>query len=180
MQGEFVKMYGPRKIDAARAHSLERNFGPSVRSAIHHHNIHHNELKRDKKVQAIMSKIEDFKVVMGKNINLMMENTVAASNLLTLSDEMRVDAQVFKKKAKRLTYKEKKRNCFTVLMGAFVAIVLLYMAVVGICGLRMDQCRASGSGSSGSYGGSDTSSSSSSSSASSSNAANDDAGGNAR
>jgi phosphotransferase system IIB component len=175
MQGEFVKMYGPRKIDVARAHSLEKNFGPSVRSAIHHHNVHHNELKRDKKVQAILSKIEDFKVVMGKNINLMMENTVAASNLLTLSDEMRVDAQVFKKRAKKLTYEEKKRNCFTILMGVFVAIVLLYMAVVGICGLRMDQCRSSGS-SSGSYGGSDASSSSSSSYSDTT----DDAGGNAR
>lgn len=159
-------MYGPRKIDTARAHSLEKNFGPSVRSAIHHHNIHHIELRRDQKVQAIMSKVEDFKAVMGKNINLMMENTVAASNLLTMSDEMRVDAQVFKKKAKKLTYKEKKRNCFTILMGVFVVIILLYMTVMGICGPRLQQCQASSSSSSSSSSSGESETSTSSSTAS--------------
>jgi vesicle-associated membrane protein 72 len=162
LEKEFTKMYGSRRIDTARAHALEKDFGPSVRSAIHHHNIHHDELKRDHKIQAIMAKVEDFKAVMGKNINLMMENTVAASNLLTLSDEMRVDAQVFKKKAKTLRRTEKRRHCFTIMMGVFVAIILLYMAMVGICGFQFKECRSSSRSSGGdNYSGSDSTSSSS-------------------
>lgn len=148
LQQQFSRMYAPRRIDRAHAHSLEKDFGPSVRSAIHHHNVHHEELKRDQKVQKLLTRVEDFKAVMGRNINLMMENTLAASNLLTLSDEMKVDAQVFKKRTKMLVRKESRKMCYTKLFAAGVIVILLYMTVWGICGPRLQECRAPSSASS--------------------------------
>jgi len=166
LHGEFTRLYRPWRINGANAYAFDKNFSPSLRSAMHYHNVNHRELARDQKVQALLAQVEDFKDVMGRNINILMENSQKATALMSMSTEMQHDAQVFKKRSSALKNMEKRRNCLNLAFGAGVVLVLLYVFVLSICGARLEQCQAP-SNSNGGGGGS----------AGSGNTGNDDGGG---
>ena len=134
-------MYKPWRINNANAYAFNRNFSPSLRSAIHYHNINHKQLSRDAKVQGLLTQVEDFKKLMGRNMNVLMENQKSISSLMIMSESMEQDAQVFKKRSTQLQRK-KSRKFFCVSLCSFVVVlILIYITVLSICGPRFEYCR---------------------------------------
>lgn len=112
-----------------------------LRSGMHYHNINHKKLSSDAKVQALLAQVEDFKSVMGRNINILLENQPKFDRLQQMSDDLRQDANIFKKKSKILEQKTRRKNCFNSLVCMVVLAVLLYLFTMGICGPGFQSCR---------------------------------------
>lgn len=143
LQKEFAKMYRAWRINTANAYAFQKNFSPSLRSAMHYHNINHKELSRDKKVQALLAQVGDFKSIMGRNINILMENQQSISSLMIMSEDMQQDAQVFKKRSTQLKRKKQRKWVCVSLFGCGVVLILIYITVLSICGPRFEYCLAS-------------------------------------
>lgn len=110
---------------------------------MHYHNVNHKELSRDKKVQALMAQVGDFKKLMGRNINIILENQTQISSLMEMSEDMQMDAQVFKKKSTQLVRKKKRKLAFGYIIACGIVLVLIYLTLMMICGPRMEYCLAS-------------------------------------
>jgi vesicle-associated membrane protein 7 len=143
IEKEFIKMYRPNRIQTANAYSLSNNFSPTVRASIHYHNIHSKELRQDEAVSALLVKVENIRTVMGRNLNMILERGERFENLLTQSETLNQDAQVFKKRSKAARGMMQRRYYFTYAILVFIVGVFLYMTVVSTCGLRLEYCRAS-------------------------------------
>ena len=139
-------MYRPWRINTANAYAFQKNFSPSLRSAQHYHNINHKQLSRDTKVQALMSQVDDFKSVMGRNINILMQNQQHVSSLMIMSEDMQQDAQIFKKRSTQLKRKKQNKWLFVSLCSCGVVMILIYITVVCVCGPRLEFCRSSNGG----------------------------------
>jgi hypothetical protein len=140
---EFNKHYRPRRIQSANAYAMEKKFMPILRSAVHYHNVNAAKIGQDKHVQTALGKVEDMKVVMGRNLNLLMERGENIDALASKSDFLREDASIFRRKSMRMRNKmQRKWICMAAIIAAIV-LVLIYMVVVGVCGIGLDHCRSS-------------------------------------
>jgi vesicle-associated membrane protein 7 len=146
VQKEFTRMYKPGRISRANAYSLDGAFKPTMRSAMHHYNVNHDKIARDDGVRALLARVDDMKSVMGRNINLLMERGEKFDYLVQKSDALVEDAQVFKKRARIMDHKRKRKICMTqAVCGCFIFIMILTLvlaATVGICGVGLQYCRA--------------------------------------
>jgi uncharacterized membrane protein YgcG len=125
---------------------MEKKFSPILRSATHYHNVNAAKISQDEHVQSALGKVEEMKTVMGRNIVLLMERGESLDVLADRSDVLRQDASVFKKKSNRMKNKmQRKWLCMMAIVAAIV-LVLLYLVVVGVCGVGLDYCRSSSSG----------------------------------
>jgi vesicle-associated membrane protein 7 len=123
---------------------MEKKFMPILRSAVDYHNINAAKISQDKHVQTAIGKVEDMKVVMGRNLNLLMERGENIDALASKSDHMREDASIFKRKSSRMRNQlRRKWICMMALLAAIV-LVFMYMIVIGFCGVGLDYCRSSG------------------------------------
>lgn len=142
-------MYKPSRINRSNAYSLDGAFKPNMRSAMHHYNVNHDKLARDDNVRSLLARVDDMKSVMGRNINLLMERGEKFDHLVQKSDSLVEDAQVFKKRARTIDRKRKRKICLTrTICGScivFMVLVLLLAALIGICGLGLGYCRAKAS-----------------------------------
>lgn len=114
-----------------------------MRASMHYHNIHAKELRQDETVSALLVKVENIRTVMGRNLNMILERGEKFENLLTQSETLNQDAQVFKKRSKAARGMMQRRYYFTYTILVFIVAVFLYMTVVSTCGLRLEYCRAS-------------------------------------
>jgi Synaptobrevin len=143
IEKEFTKMFRTGRIQTANAYSLSNNFTPTIRSSMHYHNIHMNELRQEEHVQALRIKVDTIRTIMGRNINMILERGTKLDTLLSKSDTLNKDAQVFKKKSKQAKHLMQRKYYFWYAIFAFILIVFLYMTVVSTCGIRFEYCRAS-------------------------------------
>jgi vesicle-associated membrane protein 7 len=144
---EFTKYYRPRRIQSANAYAMEKKFMPILRSAVHYHNVNAAKISQDKHVQTAVAKVEDMKVVMGRNLNLLMERGENIDALASKSDHLQEDASVFKRKSSRMRNKMRRKWICMMAILAAIMLVLLYLIVIGFCGVGLDYCRSSGSNS---------------------------------
>jgi vesicle-associated membrane protein 7 len=124
---------------------MEKKFAPILRSATHYHNVNAAKISQDKHVRTALSKVEDMKVVMGRNLNLLMERGESLDAMALKSDAMQQDASIFKKKSNRMRNKMRRKWICMMAIVAAVVLVLMYLIVVGVCGVGLDYCRSSGS-----------------------------------
>jgi vesicle-associated membrane protein 7 len=143
MEQEFVKSYRTGRIKTANAYSLNSNFSPTMRASMHYHNIHAKELRQDEKVSCLLIKVENIRTVMGRNLHMILQRGEKFDTLLTQSETLNKDAQVFKKKSKAAKVMMQRKYYFWYAILAFILAVFLYMTVVSACGLRLEYCRAS-------------------------------------
>jgi vesicle-associated membrane protein 7 len=122
---------------------------------MHYHNIHHKEIRQEEKVTRLLAQVQDIRDVMGRNLNMILERGERFEGLLTKSEGLNADAQVFRKKARTAKSALEQKYYFWYAVIAFIFLVFLYMTVVSTCGVRLEHCRTSNSTSSG--GGSDNS-----------------------
>ena len=141
IEQEFTKMFRSGRINTANAYSLTNNFSPTMRSSMHYHNIHAKEIRQDDKVKALLIRTENIRTVMGRNLNMILERGEKFNTLLSKSEALNKDAQVFKKKSKQAKNMMQRKYYFWYAICALVLAVFLYMTVVSTCGIRLEYCR---------------------------------------
>jgi hypothetical protein len=165
VQREFTKLYRQGRIQRSNAYAMNSSFGPAMRSAMHYHNTHHRQLRQEEKVKRIQAQVEDMKTVVGRNIEVLLQRGEKFDSMLDRSENLRADAAVFKKRTVRNRRIQRRRYWIWLSVLGFVVVVLLYLAVIGVCGTGLKYCRRNASNG----GGSDNSNSDNSSSSSSNN-----------
>jgi hypothetical protein len=65
---EFSKRYWTSRVKNAKAHGMDDTFLPTLRSAMHYHNIHADTLQQDAKVKHLLAKTESMQNLMGRNL----------------------------------------------------------------------------------------------------------------
>lgn len=141
LEQEFTKRFRAGRINTANAYSLNKEFQPNLRSAMHYHNVHHEEVACDEKVQKIMSNVDSLKRVMGRNIALVLENQQKFEALIAKSDIMKEDAIIFKKKSNVLKVTTRnKAYCYSVMFFLLILTVTM-LGLITFCGQGMQYCR---------------------------------------
>jgi len=135
-------MYRKWRIDHANAYGMNKNFCPTLRSAMHYHNINHDKLSRDQKIVALMAEVEDFKKVMGRNINMLYETHEHTQTLMDMSDNLTKDAEVFKKSTRKLKAHKSRQNAFMLAFCLGVVAIVIYFCTIAICGPTLANCKA--------------------------------------
>jgi Synaptobrevin len=102
IQEEFAKANRWRRVSSANAYAFDKTFAPNFRSVIHYYNSNHSKLRQEDKVRALMTKVEDMKAVMGRNIEMSMIRASKLEGMIEKTEEMQTATQVFYKKSKVL------------------------------------------------------------------------------
>jgi vesicle-associated membrane protein 7 len=144
IQKEFVDRHRAGRIKTANAYALDKNFAPTVRSAMHYHNIHHKDLRQDAKVTVLLAQVSNMRDVMGRNLHMILDRGDYLEELLDKSETASADASIFRKRARTAKRIMQRRYYFWYAVMAFIVVVFLYMSLVSMCGLKFEYCRERG------------------------------------
>lgn len=136
-------MHRKGRIRTANAYALDKNFAPTMRSAMHYHNVHHKELRQEEKVTRVLAQVQDIRDVMGRNLNMILERGDKFEGILAKSDQLNADADIFRKNSRQAKRILRRRYYFWYAVFAAIVIVFLYMVVAGVCGAGLQRCRRS-------------------------------------
>ena len=143
---DFQGEYSARRIKNCNAYALDKQFKPRLRTAMDYYNTHQTELGQDAKINAMLTKVEDMKSTIGKNIHLLLERDQKLSRLVEKSEQAKADTEIFKKKSKKLEKEMRGKNTKLWLILASIFILLIFTFVVGKCGITFDKCGSSSGG----------------------------------
>ena len=147
ISAEFIKRHRKSRIQNANAYGLDKNFKPTVRSAVHYHNTNHQSIAQEERVGKLLAKVEDMRRVMGVNINLALQRGEKFERLVQKSDELEEDAQIFKRKSARVKrIQQRKYYIKWAIMAAIVSVVgftFLYVVLISFCGAKFQRCQRS-------------------------------------
>jgi hypothetical protein len=123
---------------------MEKKFMPILRSATHYHNVNAAKISRDKHFQTAVAKVEDMKVVMGRNLNLLMERgeNIDSGQQIHSCEKTRF----FQREVLRMRNKCDEMHAYGN-YSTCIVLVLISLVVVGFCGFGLEYCRSSGSNS---------------------------------
>lgn len=141
LQEEFTKQHWKSRIKSANAYAMDKSFAPTFRTTMHYYNINQSKLAREEKVTRLMAQVEDMTVVMNRNINLLFQRGGNLEKMLRKSEDMEVDCQVFKKKA-RSVKKRKERKFYRVYAVLILMVLaLFYIIMAAACGWQLNCSR---------------------------------------
>lgn len=176
---EFRSLYKERKIEKANAYGLNKDFGPHLRSAMHYYNTNREKLARDAQVADLQDQIESMKMVMGRNINLLLQKgeqldmlvdkvrdfsnpslarrymwvcffTADCTYLSNLqSNQMMDDTSVFKKRSGQLKSQMRWRYYKNSCLCSVLAFVAIWFFLSCACGFNFSRCIPDNSSSNG-------------------------------
>ena len=126
---DFRQRYSQKKLQSCNAYSLNNEFAPNLRSAMHYYNINCDKLSRDQHVEALMGQIEDMKVVLGRNLQLLLDRGDKVDRLLATSDKALRDSNVFRQRSERVKKLKRLQKIKTYMIVA--GFMLLIGIVVG-------------------------------------------------
>lgn len=140
VRDEFRSLYKERRIEKANAYGLDKDFGPHLRSAMHYYNTNREKLQRDSTVEDLRLQVESLKVIMGRNITLLLERGENLEALVDKSNQMMGDTQVFKKRSRqlktRMRWQYHKNSCLL----AFLVIGVVWIGLSCVCGFNFSRC----------------------------------------
>jgi hypothetical protein len=142
---EFTSRHRAGRIKTAHAYALDKNFSPTVRSAMHYHNINHKSIAQEERVKKVIAKVDDMTRVMGATIHLLLERGQKLDKLMKTSQDLEQDAQVFKKRSAQIKARERRRywvkNIMLISIIVFLSGTFSYIVITGLCGKDLQQCR---------------------------------------
>jgi hypothetical protein len=141
---DFCDKYTARRIKNCNAYALDKDFKPLLRTAMDYYSTNHKSLGRDVKINGMLTRVEDMKSVLGRNLHLLLERDQKLQSLVEKSEQTRRDSLIFKKKTVKLKnhHKLQSYKLGFLIAGAFVLI--LYTILVGNCGFKFDRCGGGG------------------------------------
>lgn len=143
---EFRSRYTKHKIKKAHAYSMEKYFSPKLRSLMHHYNTNRSTMQQDNKVAELHSEIDNLKLVMGQNINVMLNRGENLDQLVDQSEALEMETKVFRKRTDNLKKQMKSKSHIYTIILVFFVLVLCFAIAASICGGDFSRCRGSSSG----------------------------------
>lgn len=140
VRDEFRSLYKERRIEKANAYGLDKDFGPHLRSAMHYYNTNREKLAREAKVEGLLEQMESMKLVMGRNINLLLERGEQLDMLVDKSNEMMDGTSVFKKRSGQLKSQMRWRYFKNSCLCTALAVVALWFFLSCACGFNFSRC----------------------------------------
>eukprot|EP00201_Polytomella_parva_P016893 CAMPEP_0175051354 /NCGR_PEP_ID=MMETSP0052_2-20121109/7749_1 /TAXON_ID=51329 ORGANISM="Polytomella parva, Strain SAG 63-3" /NCGR_SAMPLE_ID=MMETSP0052_2 /ASSEMBLY_ACC=CAM_ASM_000194 /LENGTH=186 /DNA_ID=CAMNT_0016315621 /DNA_START=138 /DNA_END=698 /DNA_ORIENTATION=- len=128
VRDEFVERYKEKGLRAS-AHSLDRSFGPRLKSHMEYCVAHPEEIT---KVAAIQKKVAEVKDVMVENIEKVLERGEKIEVLVDKTDELRSQAEQFQKKGRLLRTKmwwQNMRMKLAIVFCVFLLAVVIFLLV---------------------------------------------------
>mmetsp|Transcript_101687 Transcript_101687/g.152374 ORF Transcript_101687/g.152374 Transcript_101687/m.152374 type:complete len:273 (-) Transcript_101687:172-990(-) len=141
---DFTDKYTPRRIKNCNAYALDKDFKPLLRTAMDYYNTNHKMLGRDVKINGLLTKVEDMKALLGRNLHLLLERDQKLERLVEKSEQTRIDSLVFKKKAVKLKNHHRGQSYKLGFLIAGIFVLILYTILVGNCGFKFDRCGGNG------------------------------------
>lgn len=128
---DFTAKYSARRIRNCNAYALDKDFRPTLRSALNYYNNNAASLSRDHKVNALMAQVEDMKTLLGRNINLLIERDTKIDRLMEKSEQTKRDSLIFKRKSIRMKREARNKNAKLgiLIAGCFVLLFLILLRV---------------------------------------------------
>lgn len=143
---EFSKRYWSSRVKSAKAMNMDSTFLPTLRSAMHYHNIHADTIKQDDKVKHMLAKTESVQNALGRNLNMLLQNQTKYDNLLEQSEVLSKDVRVFRKKARVTKRRMQVRYYFWSMACCGIIVLLSYLALATSCGITLQHCVETGGG----------------------------------
>uniref|UniRef100_A0A7S0RW97 V-SNARE coiled-coil homology domain-containing protein n=1 Tax=Chlamydomonas leiostraca TaxID=1034604 RepID=A0A7S0RW97_9CHLO len=129
VRDEFEEKYAD-KGRLSPAHSLDRTFGPRLKSHMEYCMAHPEEIS---KIAAVQKKVNEVKDVMVENIEKVLERGERIELLVDKTDDLRSQAETFQKKGRQLRNKMWWQNCKMKLVIAFAVILLAVVIFLLVC-----------------------------------------------
>jgi hypothetical protein len=128
---DFTSNYSARRIRNCNAYALDKDFRPTLRTALNYYNTNAKALSRDAKINALMGQVEDMKTVLGRNMQLLIDRETRIDRLMQKSQQTKRDSLVFKQKSIRMKREQRNKSWkMTLVMGGtFLCLVLVFMFV---------------------------------------------------
>ncbi|KAG2452182.1 hypothetical protein HYH02_003213 [Chlamydomonas schloesseri] len=128
VRDEFEEKYA-EKARTAAALSMDRTFGPRLKSHMEYCMEHPEEIS---KIAAVQKKVNEVKDVMVENIEKVLERGEKIELLVDKTDDLRNQAEQFQKKGRQLRNKMWWQNCkmkLVVLLAILVLAVVIFLLV---------------------------------------------------
>ncbi|XP_076892460.1 putative vesicle-associated membrane protein 726 [Bidens hawaiensis] len=127
---DFSKKYGAGKGKTAGAKSLSKEFGPKMKEQMQYCVSHPEEISKIAKVKAQVSEV---KGVMMENIEKVLERGEKIELLVDKTDNLRNQAQDFKKQGTKMKRKMWIENMKVKLIVFSIVVVLAVIVILSIC-----------------------------------------------
>lgn len=130
MKADFKKRYGGGKADTATAKSLNKDFGPIMKEHMQYIIDHAEEIEKLLKVKAQVSEV---KSIMLENIDKTLERGENLTILADKTEDLRSQAQQFKKQGSQVRRKMWFQNMKIKLVVLGILLILALVIWVSIC-----------------------------------------------
>jgi len=141
---DFGGKYSQRRIRNANSYAFDKDFKPTLRSTMHHYNIRRKEIIREDNAQInqLMTKVEDLKSVLGRNLTLLLERDQHLDGLMNKAHQARQDSMVFRKKSIKAKRQMEMKSYKMWFIICFSVLIFLYLILTSACGFRFEHCRS--------------------------------------
>jgi vesicle-associated membrane protein 7 len=138
---QFVNKYGNEVPQTAIAFSMNEEFSPFIQQKMDYYNSDEADRAIDN-IGAVKSQIEDVKGVMVQNIEKVLERGEKIELLVDKTDRLNQQAFRFESSSRQLRKAMwwKQMRCYIII--GVVAVLLIYVASVAMCGFDYHQCKA--------------------------------------
>ncbi|KAJ0628915.1 putative Longin domain, v-SNARE, coiled-coil domain-containing protein [Helianthus annuus] len=130
IKDDFVKKYAAGKGKTAGAKSLSKEFGPKMKEQMRYCVSHPEEISKIAKVKAQVSEV---KGVMMENIEKVLERGEKIELLVDKTDNLRNQAQDFKKQGTKMKRKMWVENMKVKLIVFSIVVALALVVILSIC-----------------------------------------------
>jgi len=139
-EAKFTKSYAPYRITKAKAYEMDKKFNKELGKLIHFYNSNRNKMVRQDKVNELLSKTDDLKEVLGRNITMILEREGKLADLVHKSDDMMEETKVFTKRSSLLKTEVKRENNSYYVIAFVFGVLVLYLFLGEVCGYTFDKC----------------------------------------
>jgi len=140
IRDEFRSLYKEKRIEKVNAYGLDKDFGPHIRSAMHYYNTNREKFAREAKVEELRQQVESMKLVMGRNINLLLDRGEQLDMLVDKSNQMMDDTAVFKKRSGQLKSQMRWRYYKNSCLCMFLVAGIIWLGLSCMCGFNFSRC----------------------------------------
>ncbi|CAA2962134.1 vesicle-associated membrane 726 [Olea europaea subsp. europaea] len=130
VKDDFNKRYGGGKATTAGANSLKKEFGPKLKEHMQYCADHPEEINKLAKVKAQVSEV---KGVMMENIEKVLDRGEKIELLVDKSDNLRSQAQDFRKQGTKVRRKMWFENMKIKLIVLGIVVALVLIIILSVC-----------------------------------------------
>mmetsp|Transcript_15636 Transcript_15636/g.31762 ORF Transcript_15636/g.31762 Transcript_15636/m.31762 type:complete len:327 (+) Transcript_15636:114-1094(+) len=167
VKDKFMKNYSSHRVAKAKAYDMDKSFRIELGKLLHFYNENRGSMIRNDKVNILLTKADDLKLVLGRNIKMTLARENKLNALVDQSEEMLSEtkvtrlnvsililflclaifdnyfclgSKVFTKRSSTLKTKMVRSNMSYYVYALTFGVLVLYLFIGGICGYNFSKC----------------------------------------